>query len=153
MTDLSRILPDFPIGRYANLLPAIEKHGLTTADLLTLQVPDIGKRTQLPLLDIKRLCAAVLEALHVDLGVSDKQQQQQQQQQKQKQDAKSDEPKRSVLRHTGSELLAKPWNAISTLDDDLDRALGGGIPTGYITEITGESGAGKTQFLLTLLLA
>ncbi|KAK6955373.1 hypothetical protein Daesc_003008 [Daldinia eschscholtzii] len=153
MTDLSRILPDFPIGRYANLLPAIEKHGLTTADLLTLQVPDIGKRTQLPLLDIKRLCAAVLEALHVDLGVSDKQQQQQQQQQQQKQDAKSDEPKRSVLRHTGSELLAKPWNAISTLDDDLDRALGGGIPTGYITEITGESGAGKTQFLLTLLLA
>ncbi len=39
------------------------------------------------------------------------------------------------------------------LDPALDRALGGGIPTGYITEITGESGAGKTQFLLSLLLA
>ncbi|KAI0850199.1 DNA repair protein RAD57 [Daldinia vernicosa] len=154
MTDLSRILPDFPIGRYANLLPAIEKHGLTTADLLTLQVPDIGKRTQLPLLDIKRLCAAVLEALHVDLGVSEKQQQQQQ---KPGDGANNNDGAKgsptSVLRQTGSELLAKPWNSISTLDDDLDRALGGGIPTGYITEITGESGAGKTQFLLTLLLA
>ncbi|KAI8963353.1 DNA repair protein RAD57 [Daldinia sp. FL1419] len=150
MTDLSRILPDFPIGRYANLLPAIEKHGLTTADLLSLQVPDIGKRTQLPLLDIKRLCAAVLEALHVDLGVSEKQQQQQ----RKTEGGNGDGVERSSsLRHTGTELLAKPWNAISTLDDDLDRALGGGIPTGYITEITGESGAGKTQFLLTLLLA
>ncbi|KAI1655769.1 DNA repair protein RAD57 [Daldinia decipiens] len=158
MTDLSRILPDFPIGRYANLLPAIEKHGLTTADLLTLQVPDIGKRTQLPLLDIKRLCTAVLDALHVDLGVSEKQKQQQQQKPGNgaNNNNNNDEAKggpTSVLRQTGSQLLAKPWNSISTLDDDLDRALGGGIPTGYITEITGESGAGKTQFLLTLLLA
>ncbi|KAF3070420.1 DNA repair protein rhp57 [Daldinia childiae] len=138
MTDLSRILPDFPIGRYANLLPAIEKHGLTTADLLTLQIPDIGKH-----------------ALHVDLGVSEKQKQQQQKKPGNGVN-NNDEAKRgptSVLRQTGSELLAKPWNSISTLDDDLDRALGGGIPTGYITEITGESGAGKTQFLLTLLLA
>ncbi|KAI1106743.1 DNA repair protein RAD57 [Jackrogersella minutella] len=152
MTDLSRILPDFPIGRYANLLPTIEKHGLTTADLLTLQAPDIGKRTQLPLLDIKRLCAAVLEALHVDLGVSDKQQ---------KPPPKDDDTKEStkgkggtgILKHTGTELLAEPSCFISTLDDDLDLALGGGVPAGYITEITGESGAGKTQFLLTLLLA
>lgn len=149
MTDLSRILPDFPIGRYANLLPTIEKHGLTTADLLALEAPDIGKRTQLALLDVKRLCNAILEALHVDLGVSDKPQ------------PKTDEAKKgkgtgigtSVLKQTGTELLATPQHAISTLDDELDRALGGGIPTGYITEITGESGAGKTQFLLTLLLA
>ncbi|KAI1408164.1 DNA repair protein RAD57 [Hypoxylon sp. FL1857] len=144
MTDLSRILPDFPIGRYAHLLPTIEKHGLTTADLLTLQVPDIGKRTQLPLLDIKRLCNAVLEALHVDLGISDKQPQDDEEQ-----------AKRSpgVLRQTGAQLLANPGQFISTLDDELDRTLGGGVPAGYITEITGESGAGKTQFLLTLLLA
>src|SRR5690606_29343826 len=42
---------------------------------------------------------------------------------------------------------------ISTLDPDLDAALGGGIPTGRITEFAGESGAGKTQFLLSLCLA
>ncbi|KAI0124939.1 DNA repair protein RAD57 [Xylariales sp. AK1849] len=134
MTDLSRILPDFPVARYANLLPTIEKHQVTTSDLLTLHVIDLGKRTQLPLLDLKRLCNAVLEALHVDLGVSDRQ------------------PRESSLRQTGDEI-AKRWSTISTLDESLDEALGGGIPTGYITEITGESGAGKTQFLLTLLLS
>ncbi|KAI1139564.1 DNA repair protein RAD57 [Hypoxylon sp. FL0543] len=149
MTDLSRILPDFPIGRYAHLLPTIEKHGLTTADLLTLQVPDIGKRTQLPLLDIKRLCNAVLEAIHVDLGVSDKQLQQQQGEQAQG-DAGAGP---GVLKQTGTQLLANPARFISTLDDELDRVLGGGIPARYVTEVTGESGAGKTQLLLTLLLA
>jgi DNA repair protein RAD57 len=30
------------------------------------------------------------------------------------------------------------WSAISTLDDAMDMALGGGIPTGYVTEVTGE---------------
>ncbi|KAI1405499.1 DNA repair protein RAD57 [Hypoxylon fuscum] len=150
MTDLSRILPDFPIGRYASLLPTIEKHGITTADLLTLQVTDIGKRTQLPLLGIKGLCRAVLEAIHVDLGVSDKQQQPPQTEDKGKEKRGA---AGSILKQTGTELLAKSCHYISTLDDELDRALGGGIPAGYVTEITGESGAGKTQFLLTLLLA
>ncbi|KAI1780469.1 DNA repair protein RAD57 [Hypoxylon cercidicola] len=145
MTDLSRILPDFPAGRFANLLPAIERHGLTVADLLTLQVADIGKRTQLPLLDIKRLCHAVLDALHVDLGVSDKQPA-----------GERDGGGESVgapLKRTGTELLAAPPRFVSTLDDALDAALGGGVPAGYVTEIVGESGAGKTQLLLTLLLA
>lgn len=36
------------------------------------------------------------------------------------------------------------WEAISTLDDDMDRALGGGIPAGYITEVTGERYASFT---------
>jgi DNA repair protein RAD57 len=30
------------------------------------------------------------------------------------------------------------WNCISTLDEKLDAALGGGIPPGYLVEITGE---------------
>ncbi|KAG6010292.1 hypothetical protein E4U21_007341 [Claviceps maximensis] len=46
-----------------------------------------------------------------------------------------------------------PPSRISTLDALLDASLAGGIPTSSITEITGESGAGKTQFLLTLCLA
>ncbi|KAI5864266.1 DNA repair protein RAD57 [Durotheca rogersii] len=152
MTDLARILPDFPVGRYANLLPTIEKYQLSTSDLLTLQVADIGKRTQLPLLDVKRLCAAVLNALHKDLGTSDPPEQR-----------REDEPHTigsdsrvevcGNCKQTGTELLATPLRFISTLDDSLDRALGGGVPAGYVTEITGESGAGKTQFLLTLLLA
>ncbi|KAI9807548.1 MAG: hypothetical protein M1825_005488 [Sarcosagium campestre] len=53
---------------------------------------------------------------------------------------------------TGEEVVERSC-FISTLDPALDAALNGGIPTGYITEITGESGAGKTQILLQLLLS
>ncbi|MCJ1307342.1 hypothetical protein MMC25_000988 [Agyrium rufum] len=57
-----------------------------------------------------------------------------------------------TLHSTYGELVQR-WNIISLLDKRIDKALGGGIPAGYITEITGESGVGKTQFLLTLLLS
>ncbi|KAI0147112.1 DNA repair protein RAD57 [Xylariaceae sp. FL1272] len=146
MTDLSRVLPDFPTAKYARLLPTIEKQQLTVTDLLTLEVPEIGKRTQLPLLDLKRLCNAILDAIHADLGVVDVDVDV-------KGKEKKDQSDGSVLRQTGEELFSKPWHTISTLDPSLDAALGGGIPTGYLTEITGESGAGKTQFLLTVLLS
>ncbi|KAK6825668.1 DNA repair protein RAD57 [Apiospora arundinis] len=135
MTDLSRVLPGFPTAQYARLLPAIENSQVTTAELLTLDIAELGKRTKLPLLDLKRFCNAVLEALHVDLGVSEKQ-----------------PGKPSALKQTANDL-AQHWSTISTLDESLDRALGGGVPTGYVTEVVGESGAGKTQFLLTMLLA
>lgn len=112
---------------------------------------DLGKRTQLPLLDLKRLCNAVLASLHSDLGVS----------------TKDDGPSSSItgddtpakdpvkgngLRHRLSTLESQ-WSTISTLDPLLDASLNGGIPTGYITEVSGEAGAGKTQLLLSLLLA
>ncbi|KAM7200983.1 putative dna repair protein rad57 protein [Rhypophila sp. PSN 637] len=166
MTDLIRVLPHFPVGQYANLIPVLERHGLTTSDLLTLDAADIGKRTHLPLLDVKRFCSAVLAALHADLGVSppppsprthssgadpvprsgsgagaDR-----------VQTNNRNGPFTNALRNTPASLGSQ-WQTISTLDESLDRALSGGIPAGYITEITGESGAGKTQFLLTLLLA
>ncbi|KAK3315051.1 DNA repair protein RAD57 [Apodospora peruviana] len=134
MTDLVRILPQFPVGQYASLIPALERNALTTSDLLTLDAADIGKRTHLPLLDVRRLCGAVLAALHADLG------------------PRVTQPSGRALKHTPASLSAQ-WQTISTLDAALDHALGGGIPAGYVTEITGESGAGKTQFLLTLLLA
>ncbi|KAI0974912.1 DNA repair protein RAD57 [Xylaria arbuscula] len=164
MSDLSQVLPDFPAAQYARLLPALEKHKLTVTDLLTLELPEIGKRTQLPLLDVKRLCNAILAALHADLGVgggADEGHGETNEKGKDKQDEKQDESRleqhssieKSPLRQTGTQLSARPWHTISTLDASLDAALDGGVPTGYITEITGESGAGKTQFLLTLLLS
>ncbi|KAI1167173.1 DNA repair protein RAD57 [Nemania serpens] len=153
MSDLSQVLPDFPVTQHARLLPVIEKHRLTVADLLTLEVAEIGKRTKLPLLDVKRLCNAILAALHADLGVDGADGGDRKQNQNGSRLGKGSDVKRGPLRHTGTELLARPWHAISTLDVSLDAALGGGVPTGYITEITGESGAGKTQFLLTLLLS
>ncbi|KAI1354333.1 DNA repair protein RAD57 [Xylaria sp. FL0043] len=161
MTDLSQVLPDFPVAPYARLLPAIEKSQLTVTDLLILELPEIGKRTQLPLLDLKRLCNDILSALHADLGVGGAddgdgkgdEQQKPKQKQNESRPGQNSSIGKSSLRQTGTELLARPWRTISTLDASLDAALDGGVPTGYITEITGESGAGKTQFLLTLLLS
>ncbi|KAM3084250.1 DNA repair protein rhp57 [Clarireedia jacksonii] len=140
MTDLSTVLPTFLTHQYVRLIPSLEKNLITTADLITLDCVEIAKRARLPVPDVKRLCTDVLKALKEDLGVAEKDGGDGQQQ-----NARG-------LRKSGKELLDQ-WDTISTLDDDLDRALGGGIPAGYITEITGESGAGKTQFLLTLLLS
>jgi DNA repair protein RAD57 len=120
MTDITVVLPGFPTQQYVRLLPSLEKHLITTADLITLDVAEIAKRAQLPLLDLERLCNAVLEAIHVSLGVSDIQ----------------DEGTTSLKK--SEKDVVNRWNTISTLDDELDRALGGGIPTGYITEVTGE---------------
>ncbi|KAK4031223.1 P-loop containing nucleoside triphosphate hydrolase protein, partial [Parachaetomium inaequale] len=168
MTDLLRVLPHFPVGQFARLIPALEKHGISTSDLLTLEAADIGKRTQLPLLDVRRLCGAVLDALHADLGVADlapKPRVRQQAESGAEAGPEAEGPARpapahldtqqpptSALRNTADSLSVK-WQTISTLDPALDRALGGGIPAGYVTEVTGESGAGKTQFLLSLLLS
>lgn len=101
------------------------------------------------MLELKRLCNAVLEALHSDLGVAD--------------DHDSGRTAENQVENAPGSLespfrhnltaLASQWNTISTLDPILDASLGGGIPTGTITEIAGEAGAGKTQFLLSLLLA
>lgn len=129
MTDLLRILPSFPTAPFASLLPVIERHALTTTDLLALHPADIAKQTHLPLLDLKRLIAAVQDSLANDLTP-------------QKLSFSADD-----------EDDAPAVSAISTLDDDLDAALGGGVPVGRITEFAGESGAGKTQFLLSLCLA
>lgn len=139
MTDLIRVLPNFPVQRFSNLIAAVESQSLTTTDLITLDAAEIGKRTHLPLLDIKRLCTAVLDSLHADLGVSST-------------------PPNTKQPHNHPRLKSTfttpfPSHKISTLDPQIDSALSGGIPTSQITEVTGESGAGKTQLLLTLLLA
>ena len=120
MTDVTAVLPGFPIEQYVRLLPSLEKNFITTADLITLDVTEIAKRAQLPLLDLKRLCNAVLTALHSSLGVDELQYQ-----------------GKGSLRRSGKDVV-NSWNTISTLDTELDLALGGGIPTGYITEVTGE---------------
>ncbi|KAL2759770.1 hypothetical protein ACRALDRAFT_2129514 [Sodiomyces alcalophilus JCM 7366] len=135
MADLHEVLPHFPHGQYAHLLQAFDRHELTTVDLLTMEIADVGKATQLPLLEIQKLRNAVTDALHRDLGVTGG-------------PSDTETPRRRSLAD-----FTAATSFVSTLDDELDRTLGGGIPTGYITEIAGESGVGKTQFLLLLLLA
>lgn len=128
MTDLLHTIPEFPTNSYTHLLPSLEKHLVTTTDLLTLDALEIAKRAQLPLLDVRRLINHVVTILQGQLGLS---------QEPSPSRGPSSNEVRGSLRRGGKETIEK-WNAISLIDDSLDEALGGGIPAGYITEITGE---------------
>lgn len=158
MTDLLQVLPDFAAKPYTHLLPSLDKALVTTNDLLTLEAADVAKRAQLPAGEVRRLADAVVLALHRQLGFGGE-----------------EAVGNSFLSASSNPDTEKEgWNCISTLDEKLDAALGGGIPRGYLVEVTGEryelchrsteqlflvnkltafSGAGKTQLLLTLLLA
>lgn len=117
------------------LLPSLEKNLVTVADLLTLDCVEIAKRATLPLLDVKRLCADVLVHLRGDLGIDEVDVGDESREEGENNaDGKGQEKK---LRKSGKKVV-DDWEVISTLDDNMDRALGGGIPTGYITEVTGE---------------
>ena len=133
MTDLLHILPNFPTTGYTHLIPSLEKHLITCTDLLTLDAVEVAKRAQLPILDLRRLANEILTQLQGQLRLDTQNQQ--------NVDPKISEGKEvqdgAVLRRLGPDIISR-WSTISTLDDDLDVALGGGIPTGYITELTGE---------------
>ncbi|KAJ5166808.1 uncharacterized protein N7482_005589 [Penicillium canariense] len=150
--DLLAVLPDFATRSYAHILPPLERSKITTVDLITLDTLEVAKRAHVPPADVRRLSAQIIEALHADLGFE-----------KNRTDIgtfSEDEPSSSINLDTiavkpgpATKLQGSRWNMISTLDPAMDALLGGGIPTGYVTEVTGESGSGKTQFLLSLLLA
>jgi DNA repair protein RAD57 len=122
MTDLTAVLPGFPTQPYVRLLPSLERNHVTTAELISLDCVEIAKRAQLPLLDVRRLSTAILDALQTTLGVKD---------------SDNETQLKSLLRKPGLDVI-NSWNTISTLDDQLDVALGGGIPIGYVTEVVGE---------------
>ena len=132
MTDLLSTLPDFSTAAYTHLIPSFEKNSITVADLLTLDPIEIVKRCPLPLLDVRQFVKDVIRALQKDIGIRDVSY------------TTSDGPWAphdqqgvpgpvQACRH-----MIGRWSAISTLDDTMDIALGGGIPTGYVTEVTGE---------------
>ncbi|KAJ4987515.1 DNA repair protein RAD57 [Stagonosporopsis vannaccii] len=133
MTDLLQVLPGFETRPFSHLLPSLDRALVTTADLLTLDAHHVAKRAQLPAAELRKLVDALVPALHRQLGLGG--------------DAAAPACPPALA------SPAAPWACISTLDDALDAALGGGIPPGYLVEVAGESGAGKTQLLLTLLLA
>ncbi|EFY88335.1 DNA repair protein (Rad57), putative [Metarhizium acridum CQMa 102] len=168
MTDLLHILPSFRTAPFGALLPIIEQHALSTTDLLALHPADISKQTNLPLLDLKRLIATIQVSLSDDLVPRHPLQQivssapghdhshdEQQPSESNSQDASklpTTEPQATAEETVQKGNLSSP-SFISTLCPQIDAALNSGIPTSSITEITGESGAGKTQFLLSLCLA
>ncbi|KAK3719687.1 DNA repair protein rhp57 [Vermiconidia calcicola] len=141
MTNLVTVLPDFDVKPYTHILPSLEKALISTADLLSLHAVDVAKRAQIPPGEVTKLSNALLQSLHsgiigtnstpIELNNA------------------GDAADQSELKYPST----KQHRSISTLDERLDSALGGGIRPGYLTEIVGESAAGKTQFLLTLLLS
>lgn len=111
MTDLLQVLPDLDTKPFAHLLPSLDRALITTNDLVTLDAAAVAKRAQLPAGELRKLADAVVAALHHQLGFG------------------PEEPARPPQRD---------WAWTSTLDDELDAALGGGIPRGYLVEVTGE---------------
>lgn len=140
MTDLLHVLPDFDASPYTHLLPSLDKALVTVNDLLTLDAADLAKRAQVPPGELRKLVEAAVLALHRQLGFG-------------AEEAVGTTAYLPALGNPGPSQSESEWSCISTLDDQLDAALGGGIPPGYLVEVTGESGVGKTQFLLTLLLS
>ncbi|KAI2728071.1 hypothetical protein CBS147354_2604 [Penicillium roqueforti] len=146
--DLLLVLPGFETKHFAHILPPLERAKVTTVDVITLDSLEIAKRARVPPADVRRLSSSIVEALHTDIGFE----------KPHTNTGTSDEPSSSINPDAARTLSsstkrALQWNTISTLDPTMDALLGGGIPTGYVTEITGESGSGKTQFLLSLCLA
>ncbi|KAL2845181.1 P-loop containing nucleoside triphosphate hydrolase protein [Aspergillus pseudodeflectus] len=145
--DLLSILPNFSIKPYAHILPPLERSRITTVDLISLDTLEIAKRAHVPPADVRRLANHLIKALHHDVGFEEIPR------------VEQSEPDSSVdldvplIPGPQTRLDLSHWCVISTLDPALDTLLDGGIPTGYVTEVTGESGSGKTQFLLGLLLA
>jgi DNA repair protein RAD57 len=122
MTDLLHVLPDFDCKPFSHLLPSLDKALITTADLLTLEPADVAKRAQLPQGELRKLADAAIAALHSQLGFGAEEQ--------------PANAFQSAL--SSSQAPQTAWRCISTLDEGLDAALGGGIPPGYLVEVTGE---------------
>ncbi|KAK2850725.1 hypothetical protein FQN49_005380 [Arthroderma sp. PD_2] len=162
--DLSLTLPDFPIKPYAHILPLLDKAGITIKELFLLDALEIAKCSRAPVTDIRNLTSHILEALRQDLGLGSESQKDRNNEGRPLQsrpDGDGDGYSNAGNGSSGTLTEDKTPGAlhppslgrISTLDPILDAALGGGISTGYVTEVTGESGSGKTQFLLHLLLS
>jgi DNA repair protein RAD57 len=135
--DLLSVLPNFATRSYAHIIPPLERGKITTVDLITLDTLEIAKRAHVPPADVRRLSAQIIQALHGDLGLE--------RTQANPSTVEGEEPSSSIIPKGGNvdlgpttKLDASRWDTITTLDPALDALLGGGIPTGYVTEVTGE---------------
>lgn len=131
MTNLLTVLPDFDTKPFSHILPSLEKASISSADLLTLDALDVAKRAHVPTGEVKKLTNALLHRLRGAPVIGDG----------------HDTSSREWV-FTNGETLVEPCHHISTLDDALDAKLGGGIPRGYLTEITGERYTTSSLLLL-----
>lgn len=131
MTNILTALPNFDTTKYTHILPSLEKALVSTADLLTLDAIDVAKRAQVPPGEVKKLADALLDALRTDAPSG------------------GDAVGTSRALENGQSIAGR-WATVSTLDDDLDDALGGGIALGHLTEIVGERSA---SFITSLVVS
>lgn len=154
MSDLHALLPDFPSAdKYAALLAGLETHRIGLSELLTLEAAEVGKRTRLPLLDLQRLCEEVRAQLAQVPARPVRRTRPVKASSSSEEEKKGEDDEEREHKHTAGHNARDKVARISTLDPALDAALGGGFPTGVLSEVVGESGVGKTQLLLSLLVA
>lgn len=126
MTDLYKCYPSstLPLDeKYEELLHAFEVESLTTSDLLVLDPIHIAQVCDRSAVEVREFLAALEADIQSSLAVE-----------------------------SGSDFIneTSPMS-ISTGDPELDAMLGGsGIPVGTVTEIAGQSAAGKSHFLLQI---
>jgi DNA repair protein RAD57 len=137
MSDILQLVPNIDTEPFEKVLERLEKANISSNDLMTLGPVDVARRADVSIDQVRELTATLITQLHVQLGF----------------DASENTHKKEEDGPVKSANCDSAWSHISTLDDDLDAALGGGFPAGQVCEVTGESAAGKTQLLLTLLLA
>lgn len=137
MSDILQLLPNIDTETFEKVLDRLEKANISSNDLMTLGPVDVARRADVSIDQVRELTATLITQLHAQLGF----------------DAPENAHEKEKNGSTGPDKKDSEWSQISTLDDELDAALGGGFPAGQVCEVTGESAAGKTQLLLTLLLA
>ena len=93
------------------VVQALDNAGLQVVDLLTLDVFEIHRRTQLSVIDVQNLVRDVITALTGTI----------------------EEECTKTAEERNAEL-----EFLTTGDETIDQLLGGGIPTGALTEVTGE---------------
>jgi DNA repair protein RAD57 len=116
MSNILAVLPDFDLSPYSHIIPSLERACIAVVDLLTLDALDLAKRAQVPPGEVKKLADALLSALHRDVSAATY----------------------TVNASSTTTTNAPIANPISTLDDGLDAALGGGLFPGHLIEIVGE---------------
>lgn len=133
MADLIDVLPNYDLSPWRHLTYSLEKKGISTAELISLDPVEIARKCPLPLKEVRRMAAAVTDALKADLGRQSMPPPARPQGQS---DAGERPAKRSKLGPV--ESPSKELQYVKTLDPRIDECLGGGFPAGSVCEIVGE---------------
>lgn len=133
MADLIDVLPKFDLKPWRHLTFSLEKKGILTAELMTLEPVEIAKKCPLPLKELRRFIAAVVGALQADVGFR-----RSRTPVRAEAEAVNEDGERPRKKQKREETVKLGLQYVRTLDPAIDAVLGGGFPTGRVTEIVGE---------------